>query len=160
MNRYKNTRTRYRLLFIKLLFAAYAAILVFIVFFTPNRYRSYNRVPPVYIIPLQTTINGLHRTPGEHFWPYWTEYISNLAGNIVLFIPMGFLLKALNNTRSTRYVVLLGALTSISIELLQLICKIGVCDIDDVLLNTLGTLCGVGLWKVGRKITGSRRTTS
>ena len=150
MKKYSNNH--YQVLFMKILLGLYAVVLIFIVFFTPNRYRSYNRLPPVYIIPLQTTISGLHRTLGEHFWPYWMGYIGNLAGNVLLFVPMGFLLKALDSTRSTRHIVLLGTLISISIELLQFIFKIGVCDIDDVLLNTLGTLCGVGLWSIGKKI--------
>jgi glycopeptide antibiotics resistance protein len=125
----------------------YLAVLIFIVFFTPNRYQNFNPEPPVNFIPLYTTIKGLHRTPGEHFWPYWIGYIENLAGNILLFMPMGFLLAALNSTKSTRQIVLTGMLVSIGIELLQLVFKIGVCDIDDVILNTLGTLCGLAVWK-------------
>lgn len=130
-------------MFLKYLLYVYIFSLVFIAFFTPNRYQYYNHVYHLNVIPLQNTINGLHRTPGEHFWPYWTGYFENLAGNILLFMPMGFLLKALNNEKSTRQIVLTCVVISISIELLQLLFKIGVCDIDDVLLNTLGAYFGV-----------------
>lgn len=137
----------YQPLGLKILFVLYAAALIFLVFFAPIRYMFYNRLPPVYFIPFHTIIGGLHKTPGEHFWPYYTWYFNNVAGNIILFMPMGFLLKALNTTKSIVQIVMMGALVSISIELLQFTFRVGVCDIDDVLLNTLGTFCGVLLLK-------------
>jgi glycopeptide antibiotics resistance protein len=144
MNRY--LYNSYLQLFMRICFGLYLAVLVFIVFFTPNRYQNFKPEPAINFVPLYNTIKRLHRTPGEHFWPYWIEYVANLAGNILLFMPMGFLLKGVNSTKSTRHIVMIGMLASIGIELVQLVFRIGVCDIDDVLLNTLGTLCGVVVW--------------
>lgn len=45
-------------------------------------------------------------------------------------------------------IVIFGLCTSLSIELIQLLFMIGVCDIDDIILNTFGALLGVCLWKM------------
>jgi glycopeptide antibiotics resistance protein len=65
----------------------------------------------------------------------------NIAGNIGLFIPFGFLLPACLNGRLKKAIVIFwtGVLL---IEFLQLISKRGEFDVDDVILNTLGFLLG------------------
>jgi len=133
----------YNAAFLKRVFVFYCLLLLYIVFFTPNRYEGYYQQSHMHLIPLEMTLDGLKGPRGQHFWAYWYEYFGNLFGNIMLFMPMGFLLKAFNRKRSTWRIVLAGALISASIELLQYVFKIGVCDIDDVILNTLGTWSGV-----------------
>ena len=39
-------------------------------------------------------------------------------------------------------------LTILSIELLQLFSLLGSCDVDDLLLNLVGTTIGFGMWKL------------
>lgn len=68
---------------------------------------------------------------------YWWDIVLN----ILLFIPLGFLLgdkgwKA----------VFLGFLLSASIELIQYIAVLGYCEADDVLNNTIGCGFGIVLW--------------
>ena len=46
-----------------------------------------------------------------------------------------------------RYILLFGFVTSLSIELLQWLLKIGVCDIDDLLLNMAGTISGIYVYR-------------
>lgn len=66
----------------------------------------------------------------------------NFWGNIVLFIPLGILLVLLfNHCQGFLFTLLTGAGISLSIELLQLF-GIRATDIDDILLNTLGTVLG------------------
>ena len=69
--------------------------------------------------------------------------------NILFFIPYGFLLSALLNNfqiKSKKKVFLItcisGCFLSIVIELLQLIFKLGLSEIDDVIHNTLGAIIG------------------
>ena len=65
-------------------------------------------------------------------------------GNIVWFIPFGFLLGAL--LKKTRYwPVLWGFCLSFLIEFLQFLGSSGVSETDDLVLNTLGTFIGVFL---------------
>ncbi len=67
----------------------------------------------------------------------------NLFGNVVGFLPFGFFLPVIaKRNRSLRKVTFLGFLTSTAVELTQLVTRSGVCDIDDVILNTLGAAAG------------------
>lgn len=67
----------------------------------------------------------------------------NLVGNVVAFIPFGALIRWVIN-RSVKWYVVVGytLLFSLSVELLQLVAKVGSFDVDDLILNTLGGLLG------------------
>ncbi|MBQ4057517.1 MAG: VanZ family protein [Lachnospiraceae bacterium] len=67
----------------------------------------------------------------------------NLVGNVVAFIPFGALIRWVIN-RSVRWYHVMGYtfLFSLSVELLQLIAKVGAFDVDDLILNTFGGLLG------------------
>ena len=82
----------------------------------------------------------------NHF--YYMVPLKNILGNIILFMPLGFILvlkfKRLNNLVS---VVLVGILSSILIEVIQLSLPNRAFDIDDIILNTLGTMIGFLLLK-------------
>ncbi|OPL09364.1 MAG: hypothetical protein AVO33_00665 [delta proteobacterium ML8_F1] len=88
--------------------------------------------------------------------------ILNLAGNILLFIPFGFLLKLLKYPPLNGMVTLfLGVLFSVALEALQYVSGIGVMDIDDVILNGTGVLAGIVLFLMMEGLTGmsgKRRT--
>lgn len=63
--------------------------------------------------------------------------------NILLFIPMGFLLPfALRTMRRGSFCILTGCLCSIALELTQLLTQRGFCQLDDVVTNTAGTVLG------------------
>ena len=89
---------------------------------------------------------------------YTTPYISyrvlvpfcvNLVGNLLLFAPWGVLLPMLDKRFcSAKRFFLLTACVIIAVELTQLILKVGVCDIEDFILNMLGAAVG---WLVIRK---------
>ena len=54
-------------------------------------------------------------------------------------MPFGFVLPVISrNQRKFWKVTLLSFLTSLLVELIQLVSKVGSCDVDDMLLNTLG----------------------
>lgn len=80
----------------------------------------------------------------------YTYFIISLLGNIVLFIPYGFLLPSLYKIKG-KYVVLLGFSLSLFIELFQLFLPRWT-DIDDIILNTFGTFIGYLLYKYCVKI--------
>ncbi len=68
--------------------------------------------------------------------------ILNLAGNVICFMPFGFMIPALSGRRGFVRVALLCLLCSGMVEVIQLVSKLGSCDIDDVILNTLGGMLG------------------
>lgn len=70
----------------------------------------------------------------------------SVVGNLFWFLPLGFLLSFLWQKRSLWKVGLIGCLVSLSIEILQFLCKTGVSDIDDVLINTAGAVIGYAFY--------------
>lgn len=74
--------------------------------------------------------------------------LSNLLGNIAIFIPMGVYLPLLIRRKSIFANTVCVALISAVVEVLQYIFAVGSADIDDVILNTVGGLIGVSLFRV------------
>ena len=73
---------------------------------------------------------------------------ANLAGNVLLLVPMGFLLPLLyDRMRSWNKIFLLGVTFSMTLEMVQYLLG-RTADIDDVLLNSLGILLGYAAWRV------------
>ena len=103
------------------------------------------------LVPLWHSIERLHKPKGEHYWPYYIGYWGNLFGNIILFLPFGIMLSYLYPVKRGKVILLYGFLTSIGIELTQLLLQIGVCDIDDVLLNVSGTAVGIYVYQIVKK---------
>ena len=80
--------------------------------------------------------------------PFSSEGAMTYILNIIMFMPLGFLLPLIwENFRNAKKVVLMGFLMSLAIEICQLF-NIRTTDIDDLLMNTLGTLVGYCCWKV------------
>lgn len=85
-----------------------------------------------------------------YFCPYWniellTDIFVSLKQyifNIILFVPLGFLLPLLwESLRSQSKILLTGFLCSFAIEFLQMFCS-RVTDVDDLLTNTVGAVLG------------------
>ncbi len=71
----------------------------------------------------------------------------NLILNILLFVPLGFLLPFwASRFRKFYWTVGAGLLTTLAIELIQLATGRGVFEADDLINNTLGTAIGYGLF--------------
>lgn len=70
--------------------------------------------------------------------------LEGIVINILLFIPLGFLITRIWSLRWWQ-VMLIGMFTSAAIELLQLVTKLGMLDVDDWIFNTLGTSLGIVL---------------
>lgn len=69
----------------------------------------------------------------------------NLVLNILLFVPLGFLLPAgIRVCRKFWVTYLAGFLLTVLIELVQLILDRGVVEMDDIFNNLLGTMIGFG----------------
>jgi glycopeptide antibiotics resistance protein len=72
--------------------------------------------------------------------------IQNLGGNIILFIPVGFIFAAFLNDRRLSSLLLYTLLISAAFEFVQLFTGYGTCDVDDLLLNTIGGFIGYALY--------------
>jgi len=75
----------------------------------------------------------------------------NIIGNLLLFIPLGILLPCLSPRYKNIFrAVAFGAVTSLLIECSQLFTLYRVTDIDDLIVNVIGTLVGYLLYWVLR----------
>lgn len=69
--------------------------------------------------------------------------ISNLFGNIVIFMPFGFLVPILGRKkRNFWFTSLLSFALSLAVECIQLVNRTGCFDVDDIFLNTIGGMLG------------------
>lgn len=77
------------------------------------------------------------------------DAIINLFGNVLMFLPLGFLPPLLWKGFQKLWKCLLwGGLIIICVELIQLFALVGNCDIDDLLLNLVGIAIGYGLYRL------------
>ena len=95
----------------------------------------------VRLLPLVSTILFVQNTTS------WESIIINLFGNIIMFIPFGFLgwLNAKYFSFKKLIVDFLSVL--IIVEALQYLTRLGVFDIDDLALNSLGVWIGFQMRK-------------
>lgn len=77
--------------------------------------------------------------------------ISGIILNILLYLPLGYLLAVLFPTLRNRQILFIGCLCSVFTELVQFGLQMGYCETDDVLYNTLGTAIGVWIWHLQSK---------
>ena len=102
----------------------------------------------------------LFRTPGHTgieltpFWSYaYPEMKWEIVANILLFIPFGFLAGNLWGWKA----IPLAAFLSFCIEAVQLVCKLGFFEFDDMIHNTAGAVIGYLLVLLIAKTIGKKR---
>ena len=93
-------------------------------------------------------------TPGRGIASYLDDGITTvaaveLAGNVLLFVPLGVLLAIRTRLRPST-VALIAVSTSVLIEGVQTVTGTGTGSVDDVLLNTAGALAGGAAVRVAR----------
>lgn len=134
----------------------YIAMLVYVCFFSEGYGRTdisteynYNLVPFKEIM---------------RFYTYREEigfigFVTNLFGNVLAFVPFGFLIAGISrNNRHLINVFVMTLMLSFTIEVIQLVFRVGSFDVDDLILNTLGGVLGYGIFKsvhwIRRKVSG------
>lgn len=142
----KNLRLVWRILFL-----LYILLLIYFLFFA----EWYGRTSEVYVEPQYNLIPFLEI---RRFWVYreqigiWNVFL-NLAGNVIGFIPFGFILPIMSpNMQRSGLVVFFGMMMSIMVEAMQLLGHVGSCDVDDVILNTTGAFLGYICFSICNRI--------
>lgn len=83
---------------------------------------------------------------------YVRSAVINLGGNIIMFIPLGFLLpRVFPHLTSLPRVLLVTAVLITAVEITQLFTLVGSCDIDDLILNIIGSAIGYGFHLTAKK---------
>ena len=123
----------------------------------------------VYIVVMSVTV-FLSREPGSRqgidmtlfgTWGITPQAHAFVIENVLLFVPFGILCpfavtptgRTSDGTHSrgriaSRFTVLLGFIISVGIETVQLLTERGYCQLDDIVMNTLGSLVGYMIFLV------------
>ena len=128
----------------------YGALMLWLLFW---RERSIEGMPYLHQLPMHVNFHPLKTIRlylgllGAHRPSLVRIAAVNLLGNVGMFLPLGFLLPAAFPRLAKWYRCLLTAAGIIAlVELLQMLCLVGACDIDDLILNLIGTALGYGLF--------------
>ena len=137
------------------LFLAYCALMLWLLFDRPG----YEPGIPYWeqaaehlnLIPFRTL-----RLFGELLVSGVRSYIRmaviNLGGNVIMFIPLGFLLpRVFPHLTSLPRVLLVTAVLITAVEITQLFTLVGSCYIDDLILNIIGSAIGYGFHLIAKK---------
>ena len=96
----------------------------------------YQRQPErgINLVPLRSITRELHNVNTQ-------IGLANVFGNILVFMPIGFLTPVVLKSRA-RVGVLAAAAMSLLVEVVQYATASGISDIDDITTNVLGALIG------------------
>lgn len=124
-----------------MVFVVYVIILVYFLLFAEDFDRDVTSLDYRYnLIPFKEIARYLNNS--EVFGI--GGVLLNIAGNVAVFIPFGFLIAVLHKVfRKVHISIFAAAAFSAIMETLQLLTKVGSFDVDDIILNTLGGLLGL-----------------
>lgn len=101
---------------------------------------SFGNCKRINLVPLQT-IKIQYLNISERY------FLTNILGNFLVFVPLGFFMRYL--IRKNNIKIAFGCLIIILLfELLQYLFQIGFFDVDDILLNSSGSLAGIAISKI------------
>lgn len=123
----------------KILIPFYTLFLLYLMFFGFGR--SQYDINIVRLIPMFSTVGFVKQTI------LWKTIIINIFGNILIFVPFGFLGIVFPKLNQFWILILDFLFAIIIVESLQYFTRLGVFDIDDVILNTVGVAIGFGIYK-------------
>lgn len=113
-----------------------------------------SNIGPLFVASFNFTPTILLVLRGELILGEWVKTM--LVLNFLMFVPMGIFLRLLLKKSVQKYIVGIALAISLAVELLQPVVGRSF-DMDDIILNTLGILCGwilcfILTWPIRKKI--------
>jgi glycopeptide antibiotics resistance protein len=105
---------------------------------------SYRTGPPN-LVPFHTILPQL-RSDGN-----WLMSKVNLLGNVLPFIPIGIVAPLVYRRMTWPKAFLLAGGTGLLMEMLEVVFRVGIFDVDDILLNGFGVLIGYAIIAFSRQ---------
>ena len=141
---------------LRLLFYIYIAFLILFVVLKFDG--SFERIISLHNSIIENEKDGIRNInliPFRSISPYLRNItepyaFKNIIANILVFIPLGFFVSNKNSKNVFKTLVICLSVI-LSIELIQLFFKIGFFDVDDIILNFIGSLIGVLINLVAQK---------
>jgi len=112
----------------------YTVFLLYLMFFGLGR--SPYDFNIVRLIPLISTVDFARETIR------WRTILINIFGNVLMFVPFGFLGIVFPKLHGFRKMMIHFLAAIITVESLQYFTRLGVFDVDDIILNSLGVAIG------------------
>jgi glycopeptide antibiotics resistance protein len=134
--------------YFSIIFIYYLTIFPFPFFVYPHEMG--NSFQHINLVPFSSIYGSL-----THF--YYMVPIRNIGGNILLFMPLGFAIPLRFKVDKLWKVMLIGFFTSLAVEVVQLFISIRSFDVDDLILNTVGTIMGLSVYQILIKVFNSSK---
>ena len=127
--------------FYKFIIWPYTIFLLYLMFFGMGRFRYDDNI--VRIKPVVSTVWFIQDTIS------WFDIIKIVIGNVVMFVPFGFLGWFFPQLKDLKSLIIAFVSAVVIVEALQYFSRLGVFDVDDIILNTFGVYLG---WQICRFI--------
>ncbi len=127
------------------------------------RFIVFKAIPTIHIGHMRYRFGGSTRSGAANLVPFHTILPQllghgngliakvNLLGNILPFMPVGFLVPLIYRKMSWPKAIALALGTGLLMEVLEVIFQVGIFDVDDILLNALGVLLGYAFFRFFQK---------
>ncbi len=125
--------------FYKFIILPYTIFLLYLMFFGMGRFQNEDHI--VRIKPIISTVWFIQETISCF------DIIKIVLGNVVMFIPFGFLGWVFLKLNNLKNLIITFVSAIVIVEALQYFSRLGVFDVDDVILNTFGVFLG---WQMKR----------
>ncbi|WP_411812070.1 VanZ family protein [Chryseobacterium scophthalmum] len=120
--------------FYKFIILPYTVFLLYLMFFGMGRLQYEDHI--IRIKPIVSTVWFIQETIS------WFDIIKIVLGNVVMFIPFGFLGWVFPQLNNLKNLIITFVSVIVIVEALQYFSRLGVFDVDDVILNTFGVFLG------------------
>lgn len=123
----------------------------------------FKKIPMIHIGHRMYRFGGSYRTGPANLVPFHTiapQLLGhgngliakvNLLGNILPFLPVGFLVPLIYRKMTWAKAIALALGTGLLMEVLEMIFQVGIFDVDDILLNALGVVLGYGMVRLSQR---------
>ncbi|MGU3376149.1 VanZ family protein [Chryseobacterium sp. M5A1_1a] len=125
----------------KIIIIPYTLFLLYLMFLGMGRFQYEDNL--ITVEPVFSTIKFIQGAMS------WKDIIIIVLGNIVMFIPFGFLGWSFTELRRLKTLIFTFVSAIVIVEALQYFTRMGIFEVDDIILNTFGVYLG---WRFCRFI--------
>lgn len=120
--------------FYKIIIIPYSLFLLYLMFLGMGRFQYEDNL--ITVEPVFSTIKFIQGTQE------WKNIIMIVLGNVVMFIPFGFLGWFFPGLRKLKPLLFTFISAIVIVEALQYFTRMGIFEVDDIILNTFGVYTG------------------
>ncbi|WP_306666571.1 VanZ family protein [Chryseobacterium sp. OSA05B] len=129
--------------FYKIIIVPYILFLLYLMFWGMGRFQYDDHL--ITVEPIFSTLEFIHNTIG------WKDIVIIVLGNVVMFIPFGFLGWIFPQFKELKTLLYSFISAIVIVEALQYFTRMGIFEVDDILLNTFGVYLGWLLCRLTEK---------